>query len=211
MPPYFTSVRISCSLEITTTAWVFWFCLSWYWQENGLDCLAQYASSDSMWGVICWHGANRKICCSIVPAASALNQVNDARLNLFNQNRKLDIPTISHALDQHLKKTVYQAGHIWGQYVLSLTLNFHHNICGVGARQLMTISRVHAGLPFQRQPEIAKNCWNVGVKRHLRRDAGVWKQTYYALTYPTVWNTMYQRLDDLTCIMSFVAYAWCYV
>ena len=223
MPPHFTSVsRISCSLGITTTAWVFWlqccFCLSWYWQENGLDCLAQYASFDcivcqtitwAMWSVLCWHGANRKICCSIVPASSALNQVNDARPNLFNQNRKMDnIPLIVHALDQHLKKAVYQAGHIWGQYVLSLTLNFHHNICGVGTRQLMTIRRLHAGLPFERQPEMAKNCWNVGVKMHVRRDTGVWKQTYYAQTYATVRKTMYH---DLPCIMSFVAYTWCYV
>ena len=48
--------------------------------------------------------------------ASALDQVNEARLNLFTQNRKMDnIPSTFHALDQHLKMTVYQAGHIWGQ------------------------------------------------------------------------------------------------
>ena len=46
--------------------------------------------------------------------ASALNQVNEARLNLFTQNRKMDNISL-HALDQHLKRAVYQAGHIWRQ------------------------------------------------------------------------------------------------
>ena len=48
--------------------------------------------------------------------ASALHQVNEARLNLFTHNRKMDnIPPTFHALDQHLKRVVYQAGQIWGQ------------------------------------------------------------------------------------------------
>ena len=67
--------------------------------------------------------------------ASALHQVNEATLNLFTQNRKMDnIPSIFNALDQHLKRAVYQA--IFGDSVLFLTLNFHHLICGVGTRQL---------------------------------------------------------------------------
>ena len=120
--------------------------------------------------------------------ASALDQVNEARLNLFTQNRKMyNILSTFHALDQHLKMAVYQAG-LFGASVLFLALIFHHKICEVGTRQLMTID--HAGLPFQRQPEIAKNCWNMGVKRHVLRDAGVWKQTYYAQPYSTVRNNV---------------------
>ena len=51
---------------------------------------------------------------------SALNQVNEARLHLFTQNRKMDyIPPTFHALEQHLKRAVYQAGHIWGQCLVA--------------------------------------------------------------------------------------------
>ena len=46
---------------------------------------------------------------------SALNQVNEVRLHLFTQNKKMGyIPPTFHALEQHLKRTVYR-GHTWGQ------------------------------------------------------------------------------------------------
>ena len=43
--------------------------------------------------------------------------VNSARLNLFTKRtRQIDnIPPTSAALLQHVKRAVYQAGHIWGQ------------------------------------------------------------------------------------------------
>ena len=47
---------------------------------------------------------------------SALNQVNESGLHLFTQNRKMDyIPPTFHALEHHLKRAVYQAGHNLGQ------------------------------------------------------------------------------------------------
>ena len=50
---------------------------------------------------------------------SALNQVNEARLHLFTQNRKMDyIPPTFHALEQHLKRAVYH-GHIGGEYLVA--------------------------------------------------------------------------------------------
>ena len=50
---------------------------------------------------------------------SALNQVNEVRLHLFTQNRKMGyIPPTFHALEQHLKRTVYH-GHIWGQCLVA--------------------------------------------------------------------------------------------
>jgi len=47
---------------------------------------------------------------------SALCHVNEARKQLFTNNRKMEnIPPTLHALEQHVKRAVYQAGHIWGQ------------------------------------------------------------------------------------------------
>ncbi len=43
--------------------------------------------------------------------------VNDARQHMFAQgNRKLNnIPPTAGALEQHVKRAAYQAGHVWGQ------------------------------------------------------------------------------------------------
>ncbi|XP_063958716.1 uncharacterized protein LOC135154779 [Lytechinus pictus] len=48
---------------------------------------------------------------------SSLKKVNEARKQLFAQgNRQLEnIPPTKEALRQHVKRAVYQAGHIWGQ------------------------------------------------------------------------------------------------
>jgi len=47
---------------------------------------------------------------------SALSHVNEARKQLFTHNRKMvNIPPTLHALEQHVKRAVFQAGHIWGQ------------------------------------------------------------------------------------------------
>ncbi len=50
---------------------------------------------------------------------SALSHVNDARKQMFTQNRKMEnIPPTLHALEQHVKMSAYQAGHIWGQTLI---------------------------------------------------------------------------------------------
>ena len=50
---------------------------------------------------------------------SALSRVNEARKPLFAQNRNMEnIPPILYALEQHVKRAVYQAGHIWGQSLI---------------------------------------------------------------------------------------------
>ena len=51
---------------------------------------------------------------------SSLSHVNEARKQLFAQNRNMEehIPTTWHALEQHVKRAVYQAGHIWGQSIM---------------------------------------------------------------------------------------------
>ena len=48
---------------------------------------------------------------------SSLKKVNEARKQLFAQgNRQLEnIPPTKEALRQHVKRAVFQAGHIWGQ------------------------------------------------------------------------------------------------
>ena len=47
---------------------------------------------------------------------SALSRVNEAMKQLFVQNRKMEnIPPTLLALEQHVQRTVYQAGHIWRQ------------------------------------------------------------------------------------------------
>ena len=45
-----------------------------------------------------------------------LSRVNDAMKHMFTQNRRIDniLPTL-HALEHHVKRAAYQAGHIWGQ------------------------------------------------------------------------------------------------
>ena len=51
---------------------------------------------------------------------STLCHVNEARKQLFSQNRMIDnIPPTLHALEQHVKRAVYQAGHIWGQSIIA--------------------------------------------------------------------------------------------
>ena len=46
---------------------------------------------------------------------SALSHVNEARKQLFTHNRKMEnIPPTLHTLEQHVKRAVFQAGHIWG-------------------------------------------------------------------------------------------------
>jgi len=49
---------------------------------------------------------------------SALSHVNEARKQLFTHNRKMENihPTL-HALEQHVKRAVFQAGHIWGTVI----------------------------------------------------------------------------------------------
>ena len=50
---------------------------------------------------------------------SALSHVNEARKQLFAQNRNMDnIPPTLYALEQHVKRAAYQAGHIWGQSLI---------------------------------------------------------------------------------------------
>ena len=50
---------------------------------------------------------------------SALSHVTEARKQLFAQNRKMEnIPPTLHALEQHVKRAVYHAGHIWGQSLI---------------------------------------------------------------------------------------------
>ena len=48
---------------------------------------------------------------------SSLRKVNEARKRLFAVgNRNIEnVPPTVHALEQHVKRAVYQAGHIWGQ------------------------------------------------------------------------------------------------
>ena len=50
---------------------------------------------------------------------SALSHDNEARKQLFAQNRKMEyIPPTLHALEQHAKRAVYQTGHIWGHSLI---------------------------------------------------------------------------------------------
>ena len=50
---------------------------------------------------------------------SPLSRVNDARKQMFTQNRRIDnIPPTAYALEQHVKRAAYQAGHIWGQSLI---------------------------------------------------------------------------------------------
>ena len=47
---------------------------------------------------------------------SALSHVNEARKMFAFGNRKIkNFPQTLHALEQGVKRVVYQAGHIWGQ------------------------------------------------------------------------------------------------
>ena len=57
---------------------------------------------------------------------SALSHVNEAMKQLFAQNRKMEnIPPTLHALEQHVKRAVYQAGHIWGQSLIGEPEGLH--------------------------------------------------------------------------------------
>ena len=51
---------------------------------------------------------------------STLSHVNDARKQLFAfGNQKIEnIAQTLHALEEHVKRAVYQAGHIWGQCLI---------------------------------------------------------------------------------------------
>ena len=44
------------------------------------------------------------------------SRLNDAMKRMFTQNQIIDnIPPTLHALEQHVKRAAYQAGHTWGQ------------------------------------------------------------------------------------------------
>ena len=163
----FHKCRSWCSLGTTATAWVFWvrYCsrLSWNWQE---DCLRTVWRSRPMRHLTPVLARMSRTPCTdmkqierfvvlLYQRTSALNQVNEAGLHLFTQHRKMDYipPTLSNT---------WKA--IFGHSFLMLTLNFHRQVCGVIARQLLTIRGFRAGLSFQRQQKLANNCWNVGVE-----------------------------------------------
>ena len=51
---------------------------------------------------------------------STLSSVNSARKHMFTQNRKMDnIPPSYAALEQHVRRAAYQAGHISGQSLVA--------------------------------------------------------------------------------------------
>ena len=50
------------------------------------------------------------------PPPPPLRRVNYAMNHIFTLNRRIDnIPSTIHALEQHVKRAAYQAGHIWVQ------------------------------------------------------------------------------------------------
>ena len=50
---------------------------------------------------------------------STLTHVNEAREELFSQRHKMEnIPPTLAALEQHIKRAAYQAGHVWGQTLI---------------------------------------------------------------------------------------------
>ena len=54
--------------------------------------------------------------------SSPIQQVNDARKQMFaHGNRNIEnIPPTRDALEQHVKRAAYQAGHIWGQSLIGM-------------------------------------------------------------------------------------------
>ena len=51
---------------------------------------------------------------------SDLTHVNEAREELFSQRHKMEnIPPTLAALEQHIKRAAYQAGHVWGQTLVA--------------------------------------------------------------------------------------------
>ena len=110
------------------------FCVPWNWKENSLVCLVQHASSRNSFLSV-------SLCSKVSPddlneieryvvllyqRTSALSHVNEARKQLFAQNRKMEnIPPTLHALEQHVKRAVYQAGHIWGQSLIGEPEGLH--------------------------------------------------------------------------------------
>ena len=97
-------------------------------ERKQLGYLAQYVSPRSDFrSVITCTKANThrrfkavgKSCCSPVSAHIPLSIVNNARKQMFTQNRRIDniIPTLL-ALDQNVKRAAYQAVHIWGQSLI---------------------------------------------------------------------------------------------
>ena len=57
---------------------------------------------------------------------SALCHVNEARKQLFTNNRKMEnIPLTLHALEHHVKRAVYQAGHFFQQFLTTFVGDSH--------------------------------------------------------------------------------------
>ena len=87
---------------------------------------------------------------------SSLNHVNEARKQLIAQNRKMEnIPPTLHAPEQHVKRPVYQAGHIWDSHSLE-SQKFHRQIHGVGREWQMNPRGLHTGPLFQTS-RVARN------------------------------------------------------
>ena len=101
---------------------------------------------------------------------SSLSHVNGARKQLFAQNRNMEnIPPTLHALEQHVKRAVYHAGHIWGQSLIG-----EPEVPSPDGREWHMMQRgLHAGPLFQRQPRVVRNSWNVVARRPALNDASV--------------------------------------
>ena len=115
-----------------------------------------------------------------------------------------------HALDQHLKRTVYQAGHIWGQCLVPSPDLPSQNLWGWNKATNNNTSRPC----WSTLPEAARDCQELlkyGCKKACSKRLQVCKSKPTMHKPMLLFGTTYQRFDDLTCIMSFVTYIWWYV
>ncbi len=66
---------------------------------------------------------------------------------------------------EHVKRAIYQAGHIWGQTLIGEP-QFPSPANGAGWDWKTIPSGLNAGPLFQRQQNVVKNSWNVRARRN---------------------------------------------
>ena len=109
---------------------------------------------------------------------SELQGVDAARRYLFSKkSREIEnIPPTAAALLEHTKRTAFQAGHIWDQFLVD---KFSHQVIGVG-RCVMDNGELYGPL-FLRPPRLATSCSAASARRPARGTASVTGQTCSAL------------------------------
>jgi len=106
-----------------------------------------------------------------------LEKVNEAQQMLFSKGKRSveSISPTQGALLQHIYRTIYQAGYIWGHTYWCLNSSYLHHLTGVGKK--LNMAGCQNGKLYQKSIRLAMNYCIMAAKHLVRDTAGVIKQS----------------------------------